>query len=253
MSGRDEASSEERCMEYDAVDPTLDIEQHCAFIRAQEKEIAYHEPPKFTLPLEEFPELPLAPAKNPILIPNNPGSKNFKNKNSPGNGEFVSPSKHSKKPKMLENSDISTVVSNKYSALAGATANTDLDQTSGPVANKITPIMLRCTKNFNLILQQLEKDFLKSTNKLTGKYIKINSTYEEEQRKITSYLKLKNEQFFVFDPPASCPQKIVLKGLPTSTDIQDIKSDLKNQGYIVERIAHLTKSKIKNSPYPSLW
>ncbi|GFS56307.1 hypothetical protein TNIN_292691 [Trichonephila inaurata madagascariensis] len=43
MSGRGEASSEERSLEYDAVEPTLDPEQHCAFIRAQGKEIAYDE------------------------------------------------------------------------------------------------------------------------------------------------------------------------------------------------------------------
>ncbi|GFY78188.1 hypothetical protein TNIN_292711 [Trichonephila inaurata madagascariensis] len=43
MSGRDEASSEERSLEYDAVEPTLDPEQHYAFIRAQEKVIAYDE------------------------------------------------------------------------------------------------------------------------------------------------------------------------------------------------------------------
>ncbi|GFY78658.1 hypothetical protein TNIN_305741 [Trichonephila inaurata madagascariensis] len=103
----------------------------------------YIQTPKFTLPLEEFSKLLPAPAKNPILVPNNPGSKNLKNKNSPGNGEFVSPSKHSKKPRMLENSDIRTVVSNKFSALAGATASTDLYQTSVPMANKISSIMFR--------------------------------------------------------------------------------------------------------------
>ncbi|GFY70789.1 nucleic-acid-binding protein from transposon X-element [Trichonephila inaurata madagascariensis] len=107
-----------------------------------------------------------------------------------------------------------TVTSNKYFALAGASTNTDLDQTF-------------------------------FTNELTGEYIKTNPTSEEEHRKITSYFKLKNEQFFVFDPPASRPQKIVLKGLPTSSDIQDIKSDLENQGYIVEKVARLTKSKTK--------
>ncbi|GFT91426.1 hypothetical protein TNCV_4285821 [Trichonephila clavipes] len=30
-------------MKLDAIDPTLDYEQYCAYIRSQEKEIAYHE------------------------------------------------------------------------------------------------------------------------------------------------------------------------------------------------------------------
>ncbi|GFY78191.1 hypothetical protein TNIN_292741 [Trichonephila inaurata madagascariensis] len=43
MSGRDEEASSGSDAGYDAVEPTLDPEQHCAFIRAQEKEIAYDE------------------------------------------------------------------------------------------------------------------------------------------------------------------------------------------------------------------
>ncbi|GFU64738.1 hypothetical protein TNCV_876611 [Trichonephila clavipes] len=39
MNGHDEERSEERRMDFDAVGPTLDPELHCAYIRAQEKEI----------------------------------------------------------------------------------------------------------------------------------------------------------------------------------------------------------------------
>ncbi|GFT39579.1 hypothetical protein TNCV_1862111 [Trichonephila clavipes] len=99
---------------------------------------------------------------------------------------------------MLENSDIPTVTANKFSVLAGANEMTDLDQTCEPVANKITPIMFRYKDNYNLIMQQLETDFPKFTNKRTGEYMKINLTTEEEHREITSCLKLKKEQFSLY-------------------------------------------------------
>ncbi|GFW10223.1 nucleic-acid-binding protein from transposon X-element [Trichonephila clavipes] len=134
MSGRNEASSDERSMDLDNVDPTFDLEQHCAFIRAQEKEIAYS-------------EVRLSYINNVISI-----------------------------------------------------EKKDTRDTCTPAVQKL----------------------------------------EDERREIME--KLKKTQ-------ASRPQKIVLKGLPTSTDIQNIKSDLENQGYIVEKVAQLTKNKTK-SPLP---
>ncbi|GFU81822.1 hypothetical protein TNCV_2798351 [Trichonephila clavipes] len=37
------------------------------------------------------------------------------------------------------------------------------------------------------------------------------------------------------------PQKIVIKGLPISADIDDIKQDLSEQGFLVSKVAQLTK------------
>ncbi|GFY78190.1 hypothetical protein TNIN_292731 [Trichonephila inaurata madagascariensis] len=131
MSGRDEASSEERSLEYDAVEPTLDPEQHCAFIRAQEKEIAYDEVRLSYLNIEKKD----SPGNLHVCCPETRGRKNGHH------GEAEKEARQwwicftfeaLKKKRMLENSDIPTVVSNKYSALAGATANSDLDQTSVP-------------------------------------------------------------------------------------------------------------------------
>ncbi|GFU78550.1 PRE_C2HC domain-containing protein [Trichonephila clavipes] len=254
MNGHDEEGSEERRMDFDAVDSRDTCPPAVQQIEAEQLEIiekmkkaqgelillmpchvpdcshnfkdknpTQHlvetiiKPPIFTPPIDDFPELPPAPVNNPIAN--------------------------------AKSSEIPTTTSNKLSALAGATANIDLDSTPVPVANKITPIMLRYSKNYKLLLQQLVKDFPESTNKLTGDYIRIIPATEDDRRKIIDYLKSINEQFYVFDPPASRPHKKVLKGLPTSTDIQDFKSDLENRGFIVERVAQLTKSRTK-SPLP---
>ncbi|GFR17749.1 uncharacterized protein TNCT_11731 [Trichonephila clavata] len=146
------------------------------------------------------------------------------------------------KPKTVESSDPPSALSNQFSALAGA-GNTNLDQTSVPVAVKVTPsIMLKYQSNYNLILQEIQRTYLTSTNKLTGEYIKINAATLDDHRLITDYLTSKKEQYYLI---SLRPLKIVLQGLPISTDTQEIKTDLENQGYIIEKVTQLTKSRTK--------
>ncbi|GFR07233.1 hypothetical protein TNCT_699701 [Trichonephila clavata] len=93
---------------------------------------------------------------------------------------------------------------------------------------------------------ELQRTYPTSTNKLTGEYIKISTENMDDHRKITAYLKSIKEQFFVLNPPPSSrAQKIVIEGLPVSTDIADIKTDLESQGYSIEKVAQLTKTKTK--------
>ncbi|GFV51374.1 nucleic-acid-binding protein from transposon X-element [Trichonephila clavipes] len=65
---------------------------------------------------------------------------------------------------------------------------------------------------------------------------------------ITAYLDRKREEFYVIQPLDSRPQKTVIKGLLVSIEIVDIK-DLTTQGFCVEKVAQLTRSKTK-SPLP---
>ncbi|GFY49338.1 hypothetical protein TNIN_436781 [Trichonephila inaurata madagascariensis] len=67
----------------------------------------------------------------------------------------------------------------------------------------------------------------------------------DEQRAITLYLIEEREEHFFVQPLASRPQKIVTKELPISKDTDDIKKDLTEQGFTVEKVAQLTKAKTK--------
>ncbi|GFU10339.1 transposable element Tcb1 transposase [Trichonephila clavipes] len=71
----------------------------------------------------------------------------------------------------------------------------------------------------------------------------------DEHRIVTDYLKEISEEFYVIDPPDSRPLKVVIKGLPISTEIDEIQEDLTSQGFSVEKVAQLTRSKTK-SPLP---
>ncbi|GFX71293.1 PRE_C2HC domain-containing protein [Trichonephila clavipes] len=105
-----------------------------------------------------------------------------------------------------------------------------------------------------LVKFQNEHDELSSQKehilaKLAGKYLKIFCKTSDEHRVVTDHLREIKEQFYVIDPPDSRPLKVVIKGLPISTEIHEIQDDLTSQGFNVEKVAQLTRSKTK-APLP---
>ncbi|GFV33926.1 hypothetical protein TNCV_4585611 [Trichonephila clavipes] len=120
-------------------------------------------------------------------------------------------------------------VNNPFSVL---TIDDDDMEVAGSAENnnfaqpKVKPIMLKFNKNFNLILQHLNRKYPDSVNKLTGEYIKITAANIDQHGEITNELKEKAS---------------------SNTDIDDIKYDLANQGLPVMKVAQLTQRKSKNS------
>ncbi|GFR08719.1 hypothetical protein TNCT_727911 [Trichonephila clavata] len=60
---------------------------------------------------------------------------------------------------------------------------------------------------------------------------------------------MNREEFYAIPPPSERPYKVVLKGLPASTDIDEIKKDLANEGVTVSKAARLTQ-RISKFPLP---
>ncbi|GFW31075.1 nucleic-acid-binding protein from transposon X-element [Trichonephila clavipes] len=112
---------------------------------------------------------------------------------------------------------------------------------------KIQPIMMRIGKNYNLILQEINRSYPNTINKNTGNYIRIQPTTAEDQEKIKHLLITKKADHYVIEHPKII--KAVIKGLPASTNITDIESDLKTKGFVVEKIVQLRKFATK-SPLP---
>ncbi|GFW55864.1 hypothetical protein TNCV_4390071 [Trichonephila clavipes] len=82
-------------------------------------------------------------------------------------------------------------------------------------------------------------------SKLSGDYLKILASTADEHREITAFLKEKGEEFHAIDPIEVRPQKVVIKGLPISTEINAIRDDLTERGFNVIKVAQLTKAKSK--------
>ncbi|GFQ72071.1 hypothetical protein TNCT_644411 [Trichonephila clavata] len=106
--------------------------------------------------------------------------------------------------------------------------------------------MLRFKTDHNLVLKAINEKFPDSTNKLVGEYIKIIAPTEDDPRIITAYLKQNKQEFFVVPHPSNRPLKVVIKGLPASTSVDDIKADLAEQGVPVSNVAQLTQ------PFPKI-
>ncbi|GFW39499.1 uncharacterized protein TNCV_3908081 [Trichonephila clavipes] len=169
---------------------------------------------------------------------------------------FVSPKKTAKKQKFsvpIAGTSQPVKVQNKFSSLSEKEAETNPttpDQTAAPISARprIPPIMFKHKQeNYRSIIKNLNKDFPNCEVKLAGKYFKILCKTSDEHRVVTDHLKVIKEQFYVIDPPDSRPLKVVIKGLPISTEINEIQDDLTSQGFNVEKVAQLTRSKTKAS------
>ncbi|GFV24088.1 nucleic-acid-binding protein from transposon X-element [Trichonephila clavipes] len=140
-------------------------------------------------------------------------------------------------------------VQNKFNVLAGSSAMPVSVNAAVPVATpkppKIPFIHLKFTDNYNLVMQAITRKWPKSRSKLSGEYLKILASTADEHREITAFLKEKGEEFHAIDPIEVRPQKIVIKGLPISTDINAIRDDLTERGFNVIKVAQLTRSKSK--------
>ncbi|GFQ87991.1 uncharacterized protein TNCT_130031 [Trichonephila clavata] len=105
---------------------------------------------------------------------------------------------------------------------------------------------MRIGKNYNLILQEIFRKYPNTVNKSTGDYIKIQPKSQEDNENIVKLLEIKKAQFYTKD--ITKPIKVVIKGLPIDTDVEDIEDDLKDQGIKIVKIAQI----LKQSPSPIL-
>ncbi|GFU10757.1 nucleic-acid-binding protein from transposon X-element [Trichonephila clavipes] len=178
----------------------------------------------------------------------NPPSNPLKKKNRLDG--FTAPTKVTKKQKVLQNYSFGAAApiptSNKYQTLSGNDDSPTQSNEAMPVATpKIPPIHLKFEANYNLIMQEINRKYPKTSSKLSGEYLRIFAASMEERNEIIDFLKGKGEQFFALHPQDVKTQKIVIKGLPISADIDDIKQDLSEQGFLVSKVAQLTKNKSK--------
>ncbi|GFT40189.1 hypothetical protein TNCV_1526961 [Trichonephila clavipes] len=97
------------------------------------------------------------------------------------------------------------------------------------VPPKIKPIMLKYKDNYNMVLKGLNRMYPNSTNKLTGKYIKIMASTTDEHREITNLLKSKGEEFYSVPALADRPLKVVIKGLPNLQQRRRLKQTYWNK------------------------
>ncbi|GFT39570.1 hypothetical protein TNCV_1862031 [Trichonephila clavipes] len=96
----------------------------------------------------------------------------------------------------------------------------------------------------------LYEKFPNIRNKTSGDVIKIyTNDFEEYRSLIQAMVADKEFELYVINPKLDKPIKVVIKGLPISSKIEDIKNDLEEEGYVIESCTQLISKRTTN-PLP---
>ncbi|GFW02624.1 uncharacterized protein TNCV_2456381 [Trichonephila clavipes] len=177
---------------------------------------------------------PAAPVTKP--------AKSNKSKNTT-DSDFVFPKKTAKNTPLEEKKEIK--INNTFEALTSD--KTDVQDVTP--AYKIKPIFMKIIDSYNLVLQDLHRKYPTATNTHTKGYIKIEAQTENDHNEIVNYLKDKNLEFYLIEPPLSTPLKLVIKGLPVDIDPEDIKNELISKGIKIVKTTQLKRFITKTPPY----
>ncbi|GFX21639.1 nucleic-acid-binding protein from transposon X-element [Trichonephila clavipes] len=204
-------------------------------------------PPTPNISQQEFPALPKVNAQK-------------RKENDDG---FVSPSRRQtiKKPNLILSPNFNVETNNKFSNLnqqeiAGTsndntTSNDTPPTTNTPKTYLPPPIMLKTsdeTRETREHIKVITTAFPNIRSKLSGELIKLYTNTSIEYHKLLNLLDQHRYQYHVITPKDERPIKVVIKGLPGNTDINDIKSDLTDQGFtetkVSQLIGRITKQKL---------
>ncbi|GFX38894.1 PRE_C2HC domain-containing protein [Trichonephila clavipes] len=131
------------------------------------------------------------------------------------------------------------------------TKNTTLiPRANNPGAKNLPPpVFLKYTEDHRIQMKTLNDIYPELRSKLTGEYIKLYTDTDEERRELIHKLDELKFQYFAIKSIAERPIKAVIKGLPRDSNPQDIKNDLVELGYTVDKVSQLI-GRITKQPLP---
>ncbi|GBO18107.1 Nucleic-acid-binding protein from transposon X-element [Araneus ventricosus] len=139
---------------------------------------------------------------------------------------------------------------NKFSPLANLpTAESTQEQANNVNQGKppkISPITLKKPANYRELLRKInEVEKIKCIAKETGEFLKLHCTTPDDAKKLTDYFDKNQNEYFVTPRRTNKPIKVVIKGLPKETDTEEIKEELTNKNFRVEKVNQLKKFKTR--------
>ncbi|GFX61917.1 nucleic-acid-binding protein from transposon X-element [Trichonephila clavipes] len=102
------------------------------------------------------------------------------------------------------------------------------------------PIMLLITDDLRSHLKTLTGKMPTLRIKTAGKYVKLYTDTQPQHDTLKQLLEVLKYPFYTFTPKNERPIKVVIKGLPRSTTTAEIKSDLLDLGYTINKVTQLT-------------
>ncbi|GFU62322.1 nucleic-acid-binding protein from transposon X-element [Trichonephila clavipes] len=102
------------------------------------------------------------------------------------------------------------------------------------------PIMLLITDDLRSHIKTLTGKMPALRIKTAGKYVKLYTDTHPQHDTLKQILEVLKFPFYTFTPKHERPIKVVIKGLPRSTTTAEIKSDLLDLGYTINKVTQLT-------------
>ncbi|GFW88947.1 RNA-directed DNA polymerase from mobile element jockey [Trichonephila clavipes] len=89
-------------------------------------------------------------------------------------------------------------------------------------------------------------------SKLTGKFLRITVQSDYEYRKLAQFLRHEGVEYKSFMLKSDRPLKLLIRGLPTSTKVEEIRVEIEREGFQIHKISRLQKFKTK-APMPLIY
>ncbi|GBO20205.1 hypothetical protein AVEN_174435-1 [Araneus ventricosus] len=154
--------------------------------------------------------------------------------------QIVSPRKAAKIRKTNEKSEISTDI--KFKELMEI--DNDKDKTV-ETKIQIPAINLKMDADYNLTLQEINRMYPDTENKLVKGFINIQATSNENRNSIIEYLKKNDKEFILSEAYANRPLKVVIHGLLVDQNKDELKQILEKLNFKIVRINQLRNYQLK--------
>ncbi|GFT31518.1 RNA-directed DNA polymerase from mobile element jockey [Trichonephila clavipes] len=82
-------------------------------------------------------------------------------------------------------------------------------------------------------------------SKLTGKFLRITVQSDDEFRKFSQFLRHEGVEYKLFMLKSYRPLKLLIRRLPISPKVEEIRVEIKREGFQIHKISRLQKLKMK--------
>ncbi|GFX77307.1 uncharacterized protein TNCV_5064351 [Trichonephila clavipes] len=130
----------------------------------------------------------------------------------------------------------------------------DTEQTAVAVAPrvKIPPFFIQPNPDWTDLMVFAHSLAPTLQSKLSGRFLRITVQSEEEYRKLATYFRHEQIAFKYFMLKSERPLKLILRGFPTSTELEAVKKEIESEGFKIHKISRLTKFQSK-APMPLIY
>ncbi|GFS97724.1 hypothetical protein TNCV_2558791 [Trichonephila clavipes] len=99
----------------------------------------------------------------------------------------------------------------------------------GTPQNRIPPIFVNPPDNWCTLISIARQLALTLISKLTGKFLRITVQSDDEYRKLAQFLRHEGVQYKSFMLKSDRPLKLLIRGLPTSTEVEEIRVEIERE------------------------